>query len=361
MNRDPRHAPSLLLSALLLSGCCAFSSPGWRGPQSAHFDGEKFHNQAPGDQPSVEDFLEWGMSRRPGPWRPYVDAPPGPPPVARVGRGELRVTWVGHATMLVQIDGLNVLTDPVWSHRIGPVSWAGPQRVRPPAIRFEDLPYIDVVLLSHNHYDHFDIPTIRRLAERDHPRIVTGLGNADILEDEEIDGGVELDWWESEEVSPGVRITVVPAQHFSMRGVCDRDATLWAGFVIEAEGGPVYFAGDTAWGPHFAQIRARFGPVRLAMLPIGAYLPRKIMAPMHVDPAEAVAAHKTLGAQASVAMHHGTFPQADEGQDAPVRDLKAALRRAGEPESRFRVLPFGIGSDVPPLTRSRPAKHPAVR
>lgn len=329
----------------MAAGCCAFSTQGWRGPESAHFDGEMFHNERESrQQPGVGDFVHWAMTRQPGPWRGYEDGVPGPRPPARVGGGELRVTWVGHATTLVQVDRVNVLTDPVWSHRIGPFPLKA--RVRPPGIRFEDLPRIDVVLLSHNHYDHFDLPTLRRIAERDHPLILTGLGNVELLEEGGIEGGSALDWWEYENVA-GLRVWAVPAQHFSMRGACDRDTSLWAGFVIEADGGPVYFAGDTGWGPHFAEIRERFGPMRLALLPIGAYEPRWIMAPMHIDPAEAVAAHRVLGARTSVAIHYATFAQADEGQDAPARDLLAALSDKERADGRFLLLPFGEGRTLP--------------
>jgi len=329
------------------AGCCAYSTQGWRGPESAHFDGEKFHNARESrKQPGVEDFAHWAMTRQPGPWRGYEQGAPGPKPPARVGEGELRVTWVGHSTVLVQIDRVNVLTDPVWSHRIGPIPVKA--RVRAPGIRFEDLPRIDVVVLSHNHYDHFDLPTLRLIAERDHPLILTGLGNVELLEEGGIEGGAALDWWEYHDVA-GLRVTAVPAQHFSMRGACDRDSSLWAGFVIEGDGGPVYFAGDTGWGPHFAQIREHFGPMRLALLPIGAYEPRWLMAPMHIDPAEAVAAHRLLGAKTSVAIHYATFSQADEGQDAPARALTAALSPAEKAAGSFLLLPFGEGRSLPSL------------
>jgi L-ascorbate metabolism protein UlaG (beta-lactamase superfamily) len=203
------------------------------------------------------------------------------------------------------------------------------------------------VLLSHNHYDHFDMSTLVRLAREHDPTFVTGLGNAALLEAEGIARVVELDWWECEPLAAGVCVTAVPAQHFSMRGACDRDATLWAGFVVEGTAGAAYFAGDTGFGPHFAQIRERFGPVRLALLPIGAYLPRWIMAPVHMSPEEAVRAHGVLGASTSVGMHFGTFRQTDEGIDEPMHDLARAVGAAGEPRPRFWVLGFGQGRAVP--------------
>jgi L-ascorbate metabolism protein UlaG (beta-lactamase superfamily) len=283
-------------------------------------------------------------TRKPGPWRPYADAPPGPPPPARVDG--LRATFVNHATVLVQIDGLNVLTDPVWSDRTSPIGWAGPRRARPPGIRFEDLPPIDVVLVSHNHYDHLDVDTLRRLQAAHRPRVLTGLGNAPTLQGAGIADPVELDWGQGADLSPRVRATFVEQRHFSGRGLGDHDATLWGGFVVEGPGGPVYFAGDTGYGPHFAEHRARYGAPRLALLPIGAYLPRWFMSPVHMCPDEAVRAHLDLGAEASLAIHWGTFPLADDGQDEPLEALREALAAADVPGERFRALGFGEGWDL---------------
>jgi L-ascorbate metabolism protein UlaG (beta-lactamase superfamily) len=203
--------------------------------------------------------------------------------------------------------------------------------------------------VSHNHYDHLDIPTLERLVERDHPRIISGLGNGAVLEADGIAGATELDWWEVEPLGEEVRVTAVPAQHFSMRGLCDRDGTLWVGFVVESSAGPIYFAGDTAWGPHFAQVRQEFGPLRLALLPIGAFLPRWIMSPVHISPEEAVQAHQVLGASMSIGIHFGTFAQADDGQDGPLNYLGKALVEAGNPRPNFHVLGFGEGRDIPPI------------
>jgi L-ascorbate metabolism protein UlaG (beta-lactamase superfamily) len=264
-----------------------------------------------------------------------------------VDGSDLRVTFVNHATVLIQTAGLNILTDPIWSERCSPVSWAGPERVRPPGIRFENLPPIDVVLISHDHYDHMDLPTLRQLDEKFHPRFFTGLGNAAILKDGSIPGANELDWWQSTELTPGVRLTAVPAQHFSNRGLTDRNNTLWEGFVLEGPAGAVYFAGDTGYGPHFSEIHQRFGPIRLAMLPIGAYDPQWFMGGIHENPSQAVQAQRDLGASTALAIHFGTFALADDGQDEPIQALRAALRRAGPLQPRFWVLGFGEGRDVP--------------
>lgn len=338
-------------------GCCVFSAPGFEGDKSGHFDGERFHNLAPTPPKRFAAFWQWTFTRTPGEWRERVESEPGPKPPEKVGEGELRVTFVGHATALIQIDGLNFLTDPQWSERASPVTWAGPKRVRDPGIRFEDLPPLDAVLVSHNHYDHLDIETLRRISiERPAP-IFVGLGVNGLLEEEEIPGGREFDWWDSVQITPQVRVHFVPAQHFSARGLCDRNETLWGGFVIESPHGAVYFAGDTGWGPHFEMIAERYGPIRLALIPIGAYLPRWFMAPVHTSPAEAVKAHQVLGAHRSMGIHFGTFRLADDSEYQPVEELEQAREESGVSEDEFWVLGFGEGRDVPALDST--PKHEA--
>jgi L-ascorbate metabolism protein UlaG (beta-lactamase superfamily) len=331
---------------------CLFSAPSYRGPRSDHFDGEKFHNQSESAR-QAEGFgrlLKWQLSREQGPWREFQPAPPGAAPPRRVGHGQLRVTFINHATTLIQLDDVNILTDPIWSERCSPVGWAGPRRVRPPGIRFEDLPAIDAVVISHNHYDHLDVPTLRRLAQAHKPVILAGLGNAALLKKEGVTGAVDLDWWQSTGLTAGVRVTMAPSQHFSGRGLTDRDETLWASYVISAPGGNVYFAGDTGMGPHFQQIAARFSPIRLAILPIGAFRPEWFMSRVHITPEEAIAAHHILRAGTSLGMHFGTFRLADDAQDEPTERIRAAVEKSGpapENQPRFWVLGFGEGRDVP--------------
>ena len=299
----------------------------YRGPLSDHFDGRRFHNHQSGWQ-SEGSFLKWQMTRKPGPWPEWIDEPPGPAPLTRVDDGRVRITWVNHATMLVQMDGVNVLTDPIWSERCSPVAFAGPKRHRQPGLRFEELPPIDAVLVSHNHYDHLDLPTLKPLRA---PRIYTPLGNTAILAKHKIANGVDLDWWQEAPISDRVNVTQVPAQHFCARGLHDRNATLWGGFVISGPSGNVYFAGDTGWGKHFGEIGERFGEIRAALLPIGAYLPRWFMKSAHISPAEAVDAHFAVRARTSIAMHYGTFRLGDDGEAEPVNDLRAALAEKGNP------------------------------
>lgn len=318
-----------------------FASPRYRGSVSDHFDGERFSN---GNQLWQREgaFIKWMLHRERGKWPSWIESAPGPRPAERVD--ELRITFINHSTTLIQIDGLNILTDPIWSDRTSPVGVVGPKRHRAPGIRFGDLPPIDIVLVSHNHYDHLDVPTLQRLNA---PNIVTPLGNARLMERYGIRNVTELDWWES-----SGNITVVPAQHFSARALSDRNRNLWGGFVVRGQKGNVYFAGDTGWGDHFAEIGRRFAPIRLALLPIGAYLPRWFMKPAHIDPAEAVEAHEVLGACTSVAMHFGTFALGDDGEHDPVRDLRSAIEASGNP--RFWILRHGEGRDVPQCERSAP-------
>ena len=329
-------AATLAGTALLLERTL-IASPKYRGPISDHFDGKRFHHPNPVRQ-SEGSFLKWQLSRERGHWRDWVDEPAGPRPPARVD--DLRVTLVNHSTLLIQIGGINILTDPIWSERCSPLSFIGPRRHRQPGIRFDDLPEIDFVLVSHNHYDHLDLPTLRALQSRFRPRILTPLGNSALMARHGVEGAEEMEWWQTKD-----NITLVPAQHFCARSVSDRDATLWGGFVISGRGGNVYFAGDTGWGDHFEQIGKRFAPIRLACLPIGAYLPRWFMKPAHIDPPEAVRAHDALRASTSVAMHYGTFNLGDDGESEPVDDLRRAIAAGGG--RRFWVLGFGEGRLVP--------------
>jgi L-ascorbate metabolism protein UlaG (beta-lactamase superfamily) len=332
--------------AFALSACCAFSAPAYRGRVTDHFDGTTFENQVPFEHGTIGNVLEFLTTREPGPWPEWVSAPPGKAPPERVLFGEVRVTFVGHATMLLQVDGVNVLTDPIWSSRSSPVGFAGSHRVRAPGLRFADLPPIDAVIISHNHYDHLDLPTLRRLRDAHAPAFVVPLGNKKLLAANGIHRTVELDWWEMTQVGR-LRVHAVPAQHFSARGICDRNKVLWAGYVLDGSGGPVYFAGDTGWGPHFAQVRKKFGRPRLAVLPIGAYLPRWFMKPIHIDPAEAAKAHQVLGAHTSVGMHFDTFALADEAAGQAPKDLRKAAATLGISKDRFWVLGFGEGRVVP--------------
>ena len=304
-------------------------------PPSDHFDGERFFN--PGqtaDRRGLGAILRWRLRERRAPWpRPAPD-PRYPPPAGPVPPGSVSVTFIGHATFLLRLPGLTVLTDPVFSDRCSPVRWAGPRRARPPGLALDALPPIDVVLVSHNHYDHMDLPSLRDLATRGAARVVTGAGNAAIMRRAGFAMVDELDWWEAA-ASGAWQVTATPAAHFSRRGASDTNRTLWTGFSLRGPDGHVLFAGDSGAGPHWAEIRERLGAPGMALLPIGAYEPRWLMAPVHMNPAEAAQAHLDLGARQSVGMHFGTFQLTDEPIDAPVQ----ALAATGAPN--FTTLGFG--------------------
>lgn len=344
--RPSRHAahhrrttPVLSLVAVLaalaalaaLAGC--FGAPGHQGPRTNHFDGTEFHNDPVVPQPGFGDVVGWMLWSDPIAWNEAPPVVPSQPP-ARVDAG-IRVTVVNHATVLVQMDGVSVLTDPVWSTRVGPVSFAGPSRQADPGIRFQDLPKIDAVLVSHSHYDHCDVPTLDALEERFGMPIFAGLGSTAMLAERHVATGRDLDWWQSAPLANGVTVTMTPARHGSQRGLGDRNSVLWGGFVLKGRSGSVFYAGDTALAPHFAEIRARLGAPDVALLPIGAYEPRWFMQNVHMDPTDAVSAHQVLGASHSVGIHWGTFDLSDEGRFQPAGDLTMARRRAGVPAERF--------------------------
>lgn len=266
--------------------------------------------------------------------------------------GELRITHINHATTLIQVDGINILTDPIWSDRASIVSWAGPKRVRAPGVDMQDLPRIDVILISHDHYDHLDIATLRRLTENHKPEIIAGLGMKKLLTSKGFEAVTELDWWQEYDALPNeLKVVFVPARHGSGRGLFDRNKTLWGGFVIKSPAGNIYFAGDTAYGRFLDDLKDRFDGFRLAILPIGHYEPRWMMAPVHMNPDDAVKLHKFMNIKQSVGMHFGTFHgfggHNNERVDEHEEDLQAALKKYGVPESEFLVLGFGEGMDIP--------------
>lgn len=321
----------------------------YSGPPTDHFNGKHFYNPSGGGPGGGRGLLHWLLNRQPGPWRKWIDSAPGAIPPDRVSGGAIRVTFIGHSSVLLQMDGLNILCDPIWSKRASPISWAGPKRHRAPGIGFDQLPKIDLVLQSHDHYDHFDVPTLRRIAARWKPHFAVPLGVAQRLLSKKLATGsqiAELDWWQSAQLSDSVRITAVPAFHFSGRGLRDRNKTLWCGYVLETPSGTVFFAGDTAYGPHFAEIRARFPNIRLAFLPIGAYRPQWFMGPVHISPSNAVRAHRELSASTTIAIHFGTFHLADDGEQEPVTELQQALDREKE-RLRFWALQPGEDREIP--------------
>jgi L-ascorbate metabolism protein UlaG (beta-lactamase superfamily) len=314
----------------------------YSGPASDHFDGRRFFN--PGSEAGPRgfgDFLRWKLTEAREPWpdaypSPYSDQPP-----LAVGAGALRVALVGHATFLIQIGGLNILTDPVWSQRASPFGFAGPKRYNEPGIAFDALPRIDAVVISHNHYDHLDLNTLARLWQRDLPRIIAPLGNAAIIQAQHPHIKVEsVDWGDVVRIAGvGGAVTIVtePAHHWSARGISDRNHALWASYVIKSGNRTAYFAGDCGFGGgrNFQNVARQHPRLDLALLPIGAYEPRWFMKEQHMNPEDAVEAFQILNPRRAIGFHWGTFRLTNEGVDEPVKHLDEALARRRIDPSRF--------------------------
>jgi len=307
---------------------------------SSHFDGKYYFNENQKAR-SFKDFLYWMLTRQPTPWPAFIPVEQQKVKHTRVGDQELSVTFIGHSTFLIQINGCNLLTDPVWSQRASPLKFLGPKRVRAPGVKFEDLPPVDMVLLSHNHYDHLDLPTLKKLEKIHHPVFYVSKGNASFLEKEGLTHVEELDWWDFRLFGSDFTLYFVPAQHFSARGLFDRNRTLWGGFVIKNNQHMVYFAGDTGLNPYFKQIRERLGAPTLSLLPIGAFEPRWFMKSVHMNPADAVQAHLILESRQSIGMHFGTFQLTDEGIDVPLEHLQQALQNEKISKEKFQVMKPG--------------------
>lgn len=320
------------------------------GPVSDHFDGQRFFNPGQPKSKGFRDSLLWMLKRERPAWPVYRELTTTDKPPERVQGSELRLASAGHVSVLLQTRGLNILFDPVWADRASPVSWAGPKRAQSPGIRFEDLPPIDVVLVTHSHYDHMDLPFLVKLWERDKPRIIVPLGNGRVIQRTLPHLQVETyDWGDQAELNGYVRVHLTPALHWSARSPWDRSRALWASFVLDTPDGKLYLAGDTAFGDGaiFRQAAARYGSFRLALLPIGAYQPRWFMQEHHMDPSEAVQAHLLLGAAYSVPLHYGTFPLADDTYDGPLKDLQVALQEKKVAPEQFHIVPPGESWLVP--------------
>ncbi len=313
---------------------------------SDHFDGRRYYN------PSIPyrtlwDVVRWRWKRKVKPW-PFVPVEQQKVQQERTGEEECIVTFINHSTVLIQLSGWNILTDPIWSKRASPFSWIGPKRITLPGVKFEDLPPIDIVLLSHNHYDHMDIPTLQRLYKEHEPVFFVPKGNLSYLRSKGIKKQVkELDWWDQVDFSLNEHLYFVPSQHFSARGILDRNKTLWGGFVIKKSKQVIYFAGDTGFNAsYFEEIKSRLGSPTLSLLPIGAFEPRGFMHHVHLSPEDAVKAHLILGSKQSMAIHFGTFQLADEDLHAPIQELKRSLKNHHLPLEKFWVLNPGESREV---------------
>lgn len=329
----------------------------YQGPESGHFDGERFFNpdgemtyEPPPGGPRV-GFVVSRITGRDGiasPWPERVAVTPARP-APRVDGGAMVATWIGHATFLVQADGLNILTDPIWSARAGPFG-IGPLRVAEPGIRFGDLPRIDIVVVSHNHYDHMDLATLERLWERDRPAIVTSLGNDSVIAQAGV-RAIALDWGQRTRVGPA-EVIVNRNHHWGSRWFTDRNRALWSSFVVRLPSGNLFFAGDTGFGDgEWPREAARHGPVRLALVPIGAFrfAPGQMGTTSHIGPREAVKVVDRLGATRAIGMHWGTFRLSSEGYDTPPRMTRLIADCAGV-GARFGSVAIGRPVAVPPAS-----------
>lgn len=307
-----------------------------------------FHNAwiEPKTQPA--SLLKWAASfNQRTAWQPYVATQPTATAsvLHNLSKTQTRICFVNHATLLIQIAGYNFLTDPVWSMRASPFNFAGPKRVTDVGLALTDLPKIDAILLSHNHYDHMDLASLQWLHQHFAMPIITGLANAAYLpKDFQV---IELDWWQHHQLNDDIAIIYTPAQHFSGRGLTDHNHALWGGLSVKTQHQHVFFAGDTGYAPHFKHIRQRLGNPDIALLPIGAYQPQQWLKHVHMNPREAVQAHLDLQACYSIPMHYGTFQLTFEGYDQPLMDLAAAKKNLTVADEHFFALPIGHHWQLP--------------
>lgn len=306
-------------------------------PLSDHYNGDTFFNPGNHEIKSLWQVLKWKLTTEASPWPATV--PNRKYPFATFSPDQrAKITFINHATFLLQFEDLTVLTDPIFAKRASPVSFAGPKRVREPGLRLEELPAVDVVIISHNHYDHLSLESLKHIDEKFHPLFLVPLGDEELLKKAGIQNVREMDWWQEQRVKEHT-ITFLPAQHWSARGLFDKCKSLWGSYFISGKDFKTYFAGDTGYSDHFKRIRERLGGPDVALLPIGAYEPRWFMKFSHMNPEDAVVAHSDLAAKLSIGMHFGTFQLTDEGIDDPVEALK---RVAAE---NFIILDQGESRD----------------
>ncbi len=368
-NRNPDRTPKMTrrkflkysgLGALGLIGAATWftrshaGNPYYTGPVSDHFDGRHFFNPDGTPPRELRDLLKWQFNGKRAKWpKSWDSAHHGAKPAARVSGDTIVITHVGHATFLIQVNGLNLVTDPVWSLRASPVSFAGPKRVNPPGIAFDDLPQIDAVLLTHNHYDHLDIATLERLVTRDDPQILTPLGNDTIILNAiPAARTVAADWGEVRQLAKSTKIHFDPCHHWGARGMRDRHMALWCAFTIETAGVKIHHVGDTGFhdGINFTRARDTHGSFDVAILPIGAYEPRWFMKGQHMNPQEAVESFKLLNARSAIGHHWGTFQLTDEPIEEPREQLAEALAAGSiDPQNFIASLPGQVWTNRPNL------------
>lgn len=317
------------------------SAKGYSGVQSDHFDGKKFINKTGIPANGLAQVFKYITTREPEPWKRNYETFVRDIPLEKPDDNQVMITFVNHSTFILRYDDMTILTDPVWSKRCSPVQFAGPARFRPPGVKYEDIPPIDLVVISHNHYDHLDKITIQNLIRDHNPKFIVPLGLDHLLRKWGAKNITALDWWGSSKIN-GISIKSVPANHFTSRGTFDRDQTLWCGYVIQQKGHKIYFAGDTGYGEIFKEIGNREGSIDVSLIPIGAYLPRWFMSPIHVSPQESVMIHKDVNSKQSIGMHFGTFALADDGPDRPIIDLAKERKEQQVDDDSFIVPDEGF-------------------
>lgn len=336
--------PALIGILCFFSVSCA-SQP--VNPEKPHHTERGFRSPHIKEDHGFFDFLRWRWERL---WKDIPGAGSYNFPLAKNNpafpetvNDKAVLTWIGHATVLLQMEGKNILTDPHFSERASPVQWAGPKRVVPPGIALDDLPIIDIVIISHDHYDSLDARTIAQLHRRKggrETRFFVPLGLGKWFKRRGINNVIEMDWWDGFEYD-SLRIIAAPMQHWGKRSPFYRNEHLWASWIVMSEGFRFYFGGDTGYSPHFKEVGERYGPFDLAALPIGAYEPRWFMKNYHIDPEEAVQAHIDIGSKRSVAIHWGTFMLTDESLNEPPQRLRKALTENGLQKEEFLILKHG--------------------
>ncbi len=337
----------LIIFACLFGSC---SSTG-KYANSDHYKDGVFFNPNPTKHLSFFSIFKHIVFGRNGKWTDYVEIKSHYISNKKLDTDEVRLTFVGHASVLIEFSDKKILTDPVWSDKVGPFSWAGPRRAHSPGIPFERLPKIDVVLVSHNHFDHMDLPTLKKLSARDRPKIIVPLGNQDFLNRQGIENVAELDWWESK--SDGTaQFQLTPAQHNSGRGLFDRDKTLWGSFFIFHNNIKIYFSGDTAFENHFFEIQSKLGSPDVALIPIGAYLPKERMDAFHLSPSQAIDAFIHLKSTYMIPIHYDCFQLSNEDYGQPIKDFNSAIQNRNLDTSLFKLLKPGQSWVFKKSTRS---------
>ena len=328
----------IFITLLLSQSCSAIKIEKDTANIKAPFDGTKFNNIEPFEDKGLWALLKWRITRKTPNWEEVSNQKFYQPEFQR--SKDLKLTLIGHSTVLIQINDVNILTDPHYSNRSSVVSWAGPKRIIQPAIKFEDLPPIDLILISHNHYDHLDIPTLKKLDSKFSPTVLVGLGNKLLLTSNGIKNVIEMDWWDKY-IFKDIPISFTPVQHWSARGLFDKRRTLWGGFLIESSK-KIFFAGDTGYGKVFKLIKQKYGSVDVGLIPIGAYEPRWFMKDAHINPYEAVKIYLDLDLKHGFGIHFGTFKDlTDEAIDKPINDLLQALKKYKIDKKHFIAPQFG--------------------